>query len=626
MQIPPRRRVSPRLAFPSCLRSPRRRVSPRLAFPPNRRSPAAWIVTAIWLVSCFAPGSAQGQDELNVVRADGGMVVSASAHASQAGSDVLRDGGNAVDAAVAVALALAVTWPEAGNLGGGGFMLVRPPDGREPVCIDYRETAPAAATPDMYAPDESTLTHRAVGVPGTVRGLAVAHAQYGRLPWQRLVQPAEDLARQGFTVDRHLAESINGVLRRSDVPAQAEKEPGQAPRPEQVPSSRDRFAELRRVFAPPDGQRWAAGQRLVQPELAETLRRLAEGGAGAFYGGRTAQLIEDEMRRGGGLITRSDLAAYEARLRAPIRGRYRDCEILGPPPPSSGGIAVVQALNILETFDLRSEPRHSPRNLHLIAETLRRVFRDRALHLGDPDFVEIPAHLTDKDYARQLAETIRLDRATPSQDLAEPFNIADESPETTHFSVIDGDGMAVANTYTLEASWGSRIVVTGAGFVLNNEMGDFNWVPGSTNRSGRIGTPPNVIAPRKRMLSSMTPTIVARDGRVLLITGSPGGRTIISTVLQMVLNVVEFQMDLPAAVDAPRQHHGWFPDRFDLERSQDPRYGDAPLRLRDLGHKVRSVGLQGSAHSIWIDPQRGDFQGVADKRRGGTAIGLARPN
>jgi hypothetical protein len=287
------------------------------------------------------------------------------------------------------------------------------------------------------------------------------------------------LARRGFAVDHHLAQSINGVLRRTET------------------QSDDRFAELRRAFAPPDARQWTAGQRLVQPELAETLQRLAEGGPGAFYGGRTAELIEAEMTRGGGLITRADLASYEARLRPPVRGRYRQYEILGPPPPSSGGIAVVQALNILETFDLHTQPRFSARNLHLVAESLRRAFRDRALHLGDPDFVAIPTHLTDKQYAGELAAGIRLDRATPSLELAEPFGQIEESCETTHFSVIDADGMAVANTYTLEASWGSRIVVAGAGFVLNNEMGDFNWVPGRTDQQGRIGTPPNLIAPQK---------------------------------------------------------------------------------------------------------------------------------
>ena len=555
-----------------------------------------------------AAGLCQAEDTERVVRAEAGMVVSASGHASRIGAQVLRDGGNAVDASVAVALALAVTWPEAGNLGGGGFMLICPPDGREPVCIDYRETAPAAAIEEMYAPDESTLTHRAVGVPGTVRGLAVAHAQYGRLPWRRLVQPAEQLARCGFAVDRHLAKSINGVLSSTETQSEA------------------RFSELRRVFAPPDAERWAAGQRLVQPELADTLQRLAEGGPGAFYDGRTAELIEAEMARGGGLITRADLAAYEARLRSPIRGYYRQYEILGPPPPSSGGIAVVQALNILETFDLRSHSRFSVRNLHLVAESLRRVFRDRALHLGDPDFVQIPTHLTDKQYARELAATIRPERATPSIELAEPFGLIEESQETTHFSVIDAGGMAVANTYTLEASWGSRIVVTGAGFVLNNEMGDFNWVPGRTNQQGRIGTAPNRIAPRKRMLSSMTPMIVRQDGRVRLVTGSPGGRTIISTVLQVVLNVVEFQMELPAAVDAPRQHHGWFPDRFDMERSRDPIYdGEAVVDLEKLGHAVRQVGQQGSAHSIWVDSETGSYLGVADRRRGGTAVGVPTP-
>lgn len=549
-------------------------------------------------------GTSQAQSQGQAVRADAGMVVSASAPASQAGADVLRDGGNAVDAAVAVALALAVTWPEAGNLGGGGFMLVCPPDGRPPICVDYRETAPAAATADMYAPDESTLTHRAVGVPGTVRGLAVAHAQYGQLSWARLVQPAEQLARNGFTVDHHLAASINQVLERKAT------------------QTDERFAELRRIFAPPDGNRWTEGQRLVQPDLAETLRRLADGGPGAFYGGRTAELIEAEMVRGGGLITRADLAGYEVRLRDAIRGQYRQYEILGPPPPSSGGIAVVQALNILETFDLGSRSRFSVRNLHLIAETQRRVFRDRALHLGDPDFVTIPAHLTDKQYARELAASIPLDRATPSLELAESFEMVEESPETTHFSLIDADGMAVANTYTLEASWGSRIVVTGAGFVLNNEMGDFNWVPGRTDQQGRIGTPPNVIAPRKRMLSSMTPMIVKQDDRILLITGSPGGRTIISTVLQMVLNVIEFQMDLPTAVAAPRQHHAWFPDRFDLERGRDAVYGEAVAGLEELGHSVRLSREQGSAHSILVDPQSGVYLGVADNRRGGAAVGV----
>jgi gamma-glutamyltranspeptidase / glutathione hydrolase len=570
---------------------------------------AVLVVLVVLALGLIGQPAALGIDQEGgrVVQADAGMVVSASEPASRVGAQVLRDGGNAVDAAVAVALTLAVTWPEAGNLGGGGFMLVCPPDGREPVCIDYRETAPAAATEQMYAPDESALTHRAVGVPGTVRGLAVAHAQYGRLPWQRLVQPAADLARRGFAVDHHLVQSINGVLRRTG------------------PQSDDRFAELRRVFAPPDARQWTAGQRLVQPELAETLQRLAEGGPGAFYGGRTAELIEAEMTRGGGLITRADLASYEARLRPPVRGRYRRYEILGPPPPSSGGIAVVQALNILETFDLHTQPRFSARNLHLVAESLRRAFRDRALHLGDPDFVDIPTHLTDKQYAGELAAGIRLDRATPSLELAEPFGQIEESCETTHFSVIDADGMGVANTYTLEASWGSRIVVAGAGFVLNNEMGDFNWVPGRTDQQGRIGTPPNLIAPRKRMLSSMTPMIVRQDGRVLLVTGSPGGRTIISTVLQVVLNVVEFQMDLPAAVDAPRQHHGWFPDRFDIERSEAPIYRSAIRELEEWGHRIREVRQQGSAHSIWVDPETGSYLGVPDRRRGGSAVGIPVP-
>lgn len=587
-----------------------------------------------------APPAAVGR----IAVADGGMVVSASRHASLAGRHVLRDGGSAVDAAVTVALTLAVTWPEAGNLGGGGFMLIRPAGGGKPVCVDYRETAPAAATPTMYDPDESRFTHRAVGVPGTVRGLATAHDRYGRLPWRRLVRPALRLAREGFPIDQHLASSINGVLGKAQV------------------QSDERYAELRRVFAPPEGDRWVAGQRLVQPELAATLERLADG-AESFYAGPTAELLVEEMRRGDGLITAADLAGYKAVVRAPVRGRYRDCEILGAPPPSSGGIAIVEALNILENFDLRgggrrmtvdlgtgasqhvksaagaerspepaTEPataadaahssRYAPEVLHLIAESLRRAFRDRALHLGDSDFVPICPQLTDKHYARQLAEELDTSRATPSEKLAPPIALAEEPTDTTHFSVIDADGMAVANTYTLEASWGSYVVVRGAGFLLNNEMGDFNWVPGYTDRQGRIGTPPNLIAPNKRMLSSMSPTIVVRDGRVLLITGSPGGRTIISTVLQIVLNVVEFEMALPQAIDALRQHHQWFPDRFDLEQLDDPSYVSAVHRLRAMGHELRGQGQQGSAHSIWINPASGDYQGVADRRRGGWAAGI----
>lgn len=538
-------------------------------------------------------------------RGDLGMVVSETAAASRVGRDVLRRGGNAVDAAVAVAFALAVTWPEAGNIGGGGFMLVHPSDGSKPVCIDYRETAPAAATETMFALDENRFTHKMVGVPGTVRGLALAHEKYGRLTWKELVEPAIKLAKEGFLVDRPLANSLNGVLQKEDV------------------RTHPRYAELIRVYGHPDRRPWKDGDRLTLPDLAGTLQSIADSGPRAFYAGRIADQLVAEMRLGGGLIAKPDLEGYVAKVREPSRGTFRGFQIFGPPPPSSGGIALVEALNVLENFDLRRHDRFSARNLHLIAETMRRVFCDRAKHLGDSDFVKIPDCLTDKEYARRLAGQISLTEATPSESLAPEIRLADESPNTTHFSVIDSTGMAVSNTYTLEASWGARVVVRGTGFLLNNEMGDFNWLRGHTDRQGRIGTQPNLIEPGKRMLSSQSPTIVARDGRVVLITGSPGGRTIINTVICITLNVLEFQMDLPEAVDAPRMHHQWFPDRLDLEATDDPRYGESVQQLRQMGHQVRSKSSQGSAHSILVDPETGVYIGVADRRRNGRAEGLS---
>lgn len=537
------------------------------------------------------------------VTARQGMVVSATQAASEIGRDVLKRGGNAVDAAVATALALAVDWPEAGNLGGGGFMLIRPADGRSPVCIDYREMAPAAASTTMYRRDEDPYTHRIVGVPGTVRGLALAHERFGKLPWKDLVLPAVALAENGFTVDEVLADSLNGVLERSSV------------------KSEPAYAELRRVYGRADQRPWKAGDRLVLPDLGATLRQIAEDGPDAFYRGRIADLIAEEMQRGRGLITKDDLARYVAKVRTPVRGEFRGHEILGPPPPSSGGTCLVQMLRVLETFDLRQHDRLSARNLHLIAEAMRRAYCDRAKYLGDADFVAIPPHLTTPEHARRQAASIDPQRATPSATLAPEIALAPESPDTTHFSVCDRDGMAVANTYTLEASWGSRIVVRGAGFVLNNEMIDFNWTPGRTDRSGAIGTPANLIAPGKRMLSSQTPTIVSRDGKAVLITGSPGSRTIINTVLQVVLNVTEFGMDLPTALATPRIHHQWFPDQIKVENVADPKLDAAVEQLRALGHDVVRIRRQGLAHSIAIDSS-GVIHGGGDRRRGGFAAGF----
>ncbi len=525
-----------------------------------------------------------------------GMVVSVSPPASDVGGAILRQGGNAVDAAVATAFALAVTYPAAGNIGGGGFMVVYPGGKAEPVVIEYRETAPAAASKTMFAADDSLYGPKVVGVPGTVRGLALAHQRFGKLPWPDVLRPAIRLAADGFAMDATLASSLNAIVRNADG-----------------------FPELRRVYGKDGGAgTWRPGDRLVQKDLAATLRLIAEQGPDAFYRGAIADKIVAEMRAGDGLITREDLAGYHANARAPVHGTYRGYDVYAPPPPSSGGTCLVEMLNILENFDLRKEGRWSPATLHVMTEAMRRAYCDRARYLGDADFVNVPTYLTSKDYARKLAAGIDRDRATRSEDLAKDVPLAREGDSTTHFSVIDRDGMAVANTFTLERSYGSRVVVRGAGFLLNDEMMDFNWLPGVTTRDGRIGTDANLIAPHKRMLSSQTPTVVARNGKVVLITGSPGSRTIINTVLCVLVNVLDFDMDVRAAVDAPRLHHQWFPDVVRFEGKDD--YPSAVERLRQMGHRVEGT-RQGDAHTIWVDPKTGTYHGAADRRIDGKSVG-----
>ena len=552
------------------------------------------------------------QLQVDVATSTKGMVVSETPGATRIGRDALTEGGNAVDAAVAVAFALAVTWPEAGNIGGGGFMMVAPKDG-EVVCIDYRETAPAAATRDMFVDNPNRYHHRAVGTPGTVRGLFLAHATYGHLPWSRLVEPAVELARNGFEVDEHLAASLNGILQRSGV------------------RENDRYQELRRCYGHPQGRSWRPGDKLVLPDLAATLASIAKQGAGAFYQGRIAGQIVAEMQSGEGLITREDLAGYKAKIRPAISAEINGYEVFGAPPPSSGGTTVLLILRMLERRGIAPDPDSywNAEQVHLMAEAMKRAFRERAAHLGDPDFVRIPKQLYDDEYVGELARSISLDEATASSSLAGDVPLSEapqEGESTTHFSVLDGDGMAVSNTYTIEQPYGARVVVRGAGFLLNNEMGDFNWYPGFTSRSGKIGTEANLLAPGKRMLSSTAPTIVKRDGKVVLLTGSPGGRTIINTVSCILVQTLFFGRPLDEAVQGPRIHHQWFPDVIEIEHMDGLRWEQLLTELRSKGHMVkespRRGGRQGSAHSIWVDQETRLMTGVADWRRGGKALGV----
>ena len=557
----------------------------------------AWLLLAacsrIAGVPTSTPSSKSAPTAVSGVESANGMVVSASVIASKAGRDVLMAGGNAIDAAIATGFALAVTYPTAGNIGGGGFMVVRMPDGRA-TTIDFREMAPQAATPEMFTDSTGAYSaarhhrsHVAVGVPGTVAGFALAHEKYGKLPWKQLVAPATALATDGFDVPSGLAASLAGALTRMKA----------------YPASIAAYSK--------DGVPYAVGERLRQPDLARTLTRIGDEGRNGFYRGETARLIAAEMRRGGGLITEDDLARYEARERAAIHGTYRGYDITSMAPPSSGGVAMVEMLNILEGFDLAAAGHNSPRYVHLVTEAMRRAFLDRARYLGDPDFTALPIEkLTSKPYAKTLRETIAIDRAT----ISAPAQIADgyESPETTHFSVVDANGMAVSVTYTLEAGYGLAAVVGGAGFLLNNQMGDFNGKPGLTDSTGLIGTLPNLAQPGKRMLSSMTPSIVSKGGRLVAVVGSPGGRTIINTVLQVVLNVIDFRMNIQDAVNAPRFHHQWLPNVLTYERNGLPPETVAALQL--MGHDVRAGGQQGTAHSIFVDTKSGQRIGAADPR------------
>ena len=565
-----------------------------------RRNGILVLLAAVALL--LAPAAtpfARVQDIDLGVAAPAGVVVSASDVASDIGARILSQGGNAVDAAVATAFALAVTFPWAGNVGGGGFMIVRTPDGRV-TSFDYREKAPGKSTPTMYLDAKGEIDrsltasgYLAPGVPGTVRGMEMAHKRFGKLPWKDVVMPAVEIAQGGFIMSASLARGLNGAVK----------------------GNMSRFPASVEAYGKPGGGQWADGDRIVQGDLARSLYAIAED-PNSFYTGWIADRIADDMAANGGVITREDLAAYRAVERVPVRGTFLGYEIISMPPPSSGGTALVTMLNMLEAQEIQKKSRGSAEAFHLLAEAMRRAFLDRARHLGDPDFTKVPvAQLTSKPHARDLLKTLSPEKASSSVELGKDIVSVPQPPEpedTTHFSVIDKDGMAVSNTYTLEGGYGSYVVIKGTGILLNNEMGDFNKKPGTTNLTGDIGTPPNLIVPGKRMLSSMTPVIVTRAGKVVLITGSPGGRTIINTSLNVVLNVTAWGMTGRQAVDAPRSHHQWLPDRFDLEEGSATE--DVLAKLRAMGHNVRQQGRQGSAHSIWIQPETGKVYGIADRR------------
>ena len=552
----------------------------------------------------FAPGWEYPRGSLAPVTAREGMVVTTDRMASEIGAEILRRGGNAVDAAVAVHFALAVVNPEAGNIGGGGFMVVRMADGTT-ASLDFRETAPRRATRDMFldargnlADSLSLIGHLASGVPGSVAGMWEAHRRFGSRPWAELVQPATALA-EGIVVHERLANSLRSYEERLG-----------------------RYPATARVLLPA-GRPPRVGERLVQAELAETFRRIAAEGADGFYRGRTAELIEAEMRRGGGLIDREDLAAYRAVWREPLRFAYRGHEVISMPPPSSGGATLAQMLNILEGYDLRRLRYHSPEHVHLLAEAARRAYADRNVYLADPDFVPQPTQrMASDEYAAERRATIAPDRATPSAQVAPGLGPAPrEGTETTHYSIVDIHGNAVAVTTTINSLYGSLVMVQGAGFLLNNEMDDFTSKPGVPNQFGLVQGAANAIAPGKRMLSAMTPTIVLDPrGRVMLVTGTPGGATIITSVAQVVSNVVDFGLDAAGAASAPRLHHQHLPDTLRYEKRGLPAATVAGLRA--MGHAVAERdGYQGDVQSIVVLPD-GGLSAVADPRRGGAAVGV----
>ncbi|MEJ7578727.1 MAG: gamma-glutamyltransferase [Pyrinomonadaceae bacterium] len=542
------------------------------------------------------------------VRAARGMVASTSRIASEVGVEVMRRGGNAVDAGVAVAFALAVTYPAAGNLGGGGFMMIRLRDGRT-TAIDYREMAPQAATRNIYLDKDgnliegegsSTIGYRASGVPGTVRGMELALAKYGsgKLTWSQLIEPARRLASEGFALPYSLARS----LRNND-------------------KYLSRYEDARKIYLR-NGNFYDEGELWRQPELANVFARLQQNGAREFYEGETARLIAADMKRNNGLMTLEDLRGYVAKERAPLRTTYRGHEVISMPPPSSGGAVLIEMLNILEAYDLTKMNPSSSEKYHLVAEAMRRAFADRAEYMGDADFVSVPIEgLISKDYAARQRSTINAERASTSVEVKAGKPVGAESEETTHFTVVDAQGNVVSNTYTLNNSYGSGVVAKGTGILMNNEMDDFAAKPGTPNLYGLIQGERNAVAGRKRPLSAMTPTFVLRkDGTLWFAVGSPGGPTIINTVLQTIINVVDHNMDIQQAIDFPRIHHQWLPDEIVYEPLGMS--ADTERALQARGHKLTErPRYMGDAQGIMIEEKTGVRLGASDPRNDGAPAG-----
>ncbi len=543
----------------------------------------------------------QYSDRFHPVVAREGMVVSQEELASGVGAKILSQGGNAIDAAVATGYALAVTLPQAGNIGGGGFMLIYLAEEDKTIAVDYREMAPAAAHRGLFLQENGIVdkklarySHRSAGVPGTVAGLNHVLEKYGSMTLEQVMAPAIGLAERGIEVTYPLAFALDNASQRL----------------RQNPAAR-------KYFLSADGTTLKAGSNWRQPDLARSLRLIAEQGSDAFYRGEIARQIVEEMVRGKGLITAADLAGYRVVERDPVVGTYRGHKVASMPPPSSGGVLLLQMLNILEGWELTPLGHNSAAYLHRLVETMRRAYADRSEYLGDPDFYAVPvAQLTDKGYAEKLRKQIDLQRASASAEIRPGLKLAEESPQTTHFSVWDKHGNVVSNTYTLNFSFGSGIAVEGAGFLLNNEMDDFSAKPGVPNSYGLVGNEANAIAGGKRPLSSMSPTIVFKDGKPVIATGSPGGSSIITVVLQQLLNLIDFRMNLAEATAAARIHHQWLPDLAWLEQGVSP---DTETLLREMGHNTERSRVLGRTQSL---VKEGEYlYGVSDYRwPGGAAI------